>query len=116
MADEIETKPEGASPQNEVEEDAEVNDAIDESQEEKTSQPDASQQQSNSASGTVPMSSLDGANDVMPPQISAAEAEARIPQKKDATLREFLGKMDDYAPIVRYAPVTVRRDRTDNDS
>lgn len=28
-------------------------------------------------------------------------SESRIPQKKDATLREFLGKMDDYAPIVR---------------
>lgn len=27
--------------------------------------------------------------------------EARIPAKKDATLREFLGKMDEYAPIVR---------------
>lgn len=27
--------------------------------------------------------------------------EPRIPAKKDATLREFLGKMDDYAPIVR---------------
>lgn len=26
--------------------------------------------------------------------------EARIPAKKDASLREFLGKMDDYAPIV----------------
>jgi transcription initiation factor TFIID subunit 10 len=26
--------------------------------------------------------------------------EARIPAKKDATLREFLGKMDEYAPIV----------------
>jgi len=30
--------------------------------------------------------------------------ESRIPAKKDATLREFLGKMDDYAPIVRIAP------------
>lgn len=48
---------------------------------------------------------LDGANDVdaatqngiadVPPSL-----EARIPAKKDATLREFLGKMDDYAPIV----------------
>jgi transcription initiation factor TFIID subunit 10 len=28
--------------------------------------------------------------------------EARIPTKKDATLREFLSKMDDYAPIVSY--------------
>jgi transcription initiation factor TFIID subunit 10 len=27
-------------------------------------------------------------------------AEARIPAKKDATLREFLSKMDDCAPIV----------------
>ncbi|KAK5121790.1 hypothetical protein LTR85_004665 [Meristemomyces frigidus] len=26
--------------------------------------------------------------------------EPRIPQKKDASLREFLGKMDDYAPII----------------
>lgn len=30
-----------------------------------------------------------------------AAFEPRIPAKKDATLREFLGKMDDYAPIVR---------------
>jgi len=30
------------------------------------------------------------------------ELEARIPAKKDATLREFLSKMDDYAPIVSY--------------
>lgn len=28
------------------------------------------------------------------------DAEAKISQKKDATLREFLSKMDDYAPIV----------------
>lgn len=31
----------------------------------------------------------------------AAGLEARIPTKKDASLREFLGKMDDFAPIVR---------------
>jgi hypothetical protein len=30
----------------------------------------------------------------------AASAEPRIPAKKDASLREFLNKMDDYAPIV----------------
>jgi hypothetical protein len=29
--------------------------------------------------------------------------EARIPTKKDATLREFLSKMDDCAPIVSYS-------------
>ncbi|KAF2267055.1 transcription initiation factor IID, TAF10 subunit [Lojkania enalia] len=48
---------------------------------------------------------LDGANDVdvatrngiadVPPSL-----EARITAKKDATLREFLGRMDDYAPII----------------
>lgn len=47
---------------------------------------------------------LDGANDDAPVLNGAAEAptvfEQRIPAKKDATLREFLGKMDDYAPIV----------------
>lgn len=48
---------------------------------------------------------LDGANDAGPSApngVTEAEApfEARIPAKKDATLREFLGKMDDYAPIV----------------
>ena len=30
--------------------------------------------------------------------------ESRIPAKKDATLREFLSKMDDHAPIVSYFP------------
>lgn len=29
-----------------------------------------------------------------------AVIEPRIPQKKDASLREFLGKMDDYAPLI----------------
>lgn len=48
---------------------------------------------------------LDGANDVNAPNGNgitdvAPSLEARIPAKKDATLREFLGKMDDYAPIV----------------
>jgi transcription initiation factor TFIID subunit 10 len=52
---------------------------------------------------------LDGANDTEPAAVngmedSAAAFEARIPAKKDATLREFLGKMDEYAPIVRYYP------------
>lgn len=48
---------------------------------------------------------LDGANDAdVPAHNGATETatllESRIPAKKDATLREFLGKMDDYAPIV----------------
>ena len=31
----------------------------------------------------------------------APAAEIRVPTKKDASLREFLGKMDEFAPIVR---------------
>lgn len=49
---------------------------------------------------------LDGTNDAEPAAINGmtdatAAFEARIPAKKDATLREFLNKMDEYAPIVR---------------
>ncbi|KAH9865398.1 hypothetical protein J1614_008981 [Plenodomus biglobosus] len=48
---------------------------------------------------------LDGANDAEPAVVNGvtdetAAFEARIPAKKDATLREFLGKMDEYAPII----------------
>lgn len=48
---------------------------------------------------------LDGANDAETSARNGATEvapalEARIPAKKDTTLREFLGKMDDYAPII----------------
>lgn len=45
---------------------------------------------------------LDGANDDAPNGVPepVTAFEQRIPAKKDATLREFLGKMDEYAPIV----------------
>jgi transcription initiation factor TFIID subunit 10 len=39
-----------------------------------------------------------GVNDLNP------VASAAAPSKKDASLREFLGQMDDYAPIVRALP------------
>ncbi|KAJ9648026.1 hypothetical protein H2199_001803 [Coniosporium tulheliwenetii] len=48
---------------------------------------------------------VDGANDAESHGVNGVDPtipqalEARIPAKKDATLREFLGKMDDYAPI-----------------
>ena len=73
----------------------EINDALDPSIEAEISQdptlPDAM--------------NLDGANDTEPATRNGvaeptASLEARIPAKKDATLREFLGKMDEYAPIV----------------
>ena len=37
--------------------------------------------------------------------MNALEAGAVAPAKKDTSLREFLGQMDDYAPIVSSAPV-----------
>ncbi|KAH8731218.1 transcription initiation factor TFIID 23-30kDa subunit-domain-containing protein [Phaeosphaeriaceae sp. PMI808] len=47
---------------------------------------------------------IDGAADTEPTVNGMPDAaqtlEARIPVKKDATLREFLGKMDEYAPII----------------
>lgn len=51
---------------------------------------------------------LDGANETeAAPQrngVPEPPLEARIPAKKDATLREFLSKMDDCAPIVCCSP------------
>lgn len=56
---------------------------------------------------------LDGAADAEPAvnglTDTAQTFEARIPAKKDATLREFLGKMDEYAPIVRCSVYDQRR-------
>ncbi|CZT24108.1 related to transcription initiation factor TFIID [Ramularia collo-cygni] len=52
---------------------------------------------------------MDGANDASGPAAAPetnglssipAVLEPRIPQKKDTSLREFLGKMDDYAPLI----------------
>lgn len=63
--------------------------------------PNASQEDT-IAEATQPDSmNLDDANDARPEEDEANKpVEAKIPAKKDATLREFLGKMDDYAPIV----------------
>ena len=45
---------------------------------------------------------LDDANDANPDlDAELTGFAARIPMKKDASLREFLGKMDEFAPIVR---------------
>lgn len=35
----------------------------------------------------------------------APEPEPKLPSRKDISLKEFLGKMDDYAPIVSNVPV-----------
>jgi len=48
---------------------------------------------------------MDGNSDMPPHPTQVAHElppviEPRIPQKKDASLREFLGKMDDYVPLI----------------
>lgn len=37
------------------------------------------------------------------PEAIAPAPEPKLPSRKDASLKEFLGKMDDYAPIVCFA-------------
>ena len=54
-----------------------------------------------SSGGTAAAPTATGAGDTVMREEHEAVLEARIPAKKDASLREFLGKMDDYAPIVR---------------
>jgi transcription initiation factor TFIID subunit 10 len=73
---------------------------------------DATQEVDTSAETTQPDSmNIDGANDARPAEEDEVNKpiEARIPAKKDATLREFLGKMDDYAPIVWFSIITTVR-------
>lgn len=64
--------------------------------------PIPSQEVDTSAETTQPDSmNIDSVDDTRPEDDEVNRPiEAKIPAKKDATLREFLGKMDDYAPIV----------------
>jgi transcription initiation factor TFIID subunit 10 len=48
------------------------------------------------------------------PEVPSEEAppaqtvpESRLPTRKDVSLREFLNKMDDYAPIVRFSSCSI---------
>ncbi|TKA61933.1 hypothetical protein B0A49_09886 [Cryomyces minteri] len=64
---------------------------------------DAEMKPSAEESTQTPPANLDGALDTAldHDMVDTAHApEPRTPAKKDASLREFLGKMDDYAPIV----------------
>jgi transcription initiation factor TFIID subunit 10 len=38
--------------------------------------------------------------------------DSRLPTRKDVSLREFLNKMDDYAPIVRSSPLSIEPSNT----
>lgn len=54
-----------------------------------------------SPSNNLPMPPPQSGPEAPPPnQHPQAVLDPRIPQKKDATLREFLGKMDDYTPLI----------------
>lgn len=57
------------------------------------------------ASAPQPMN-IDGANDMVDQDQNEPVIETRLPAKKDVALREFLSKMDDYAPIVRFTPTS----------
>jgi transcription initiation factor TFIID subunit 10 len=64
---------------------------------------------------------LDGAADPEPAAVNgisetAQTFEARIPAKKDATLREFMGKMDEYAPIVGCLVCVCNKHQVDSSS
>jgi transcription initiation factor TFIID subunit 10 len=50
--------------------------------------------------GTQPTGDATSAEATAAPAPPAQEA--RLPTRKDASLKEFLNKMDDYAPIVRW--------------
>jgi transcription initiation factor TFIID subunit 10 len=64
------------------------------------------QQPTQQPSPAAPSAANTGSPIVPPPQNGPeavhpeAVLEPRIPQKKDASLREFLGKMDDYTPLI----------------
>ena len=64
------------------------------------------QQSTQQPSPAAPSGANTGSPIVPPPQNGPeavhpeAVLEPRIPQKKDASLREFLGKMDDYTPLI----------------
>lgn len=58
-----------------------------------------------------PIGGFDGANEPQPTQNGEdpeGGIEAKLPMQKDISLQEFLGKMDEYAPIVRItSPLSV---------
>lgn len=62
-------------------------------------QPPAEEQAPPGASGAEEPTAENNAEEEEVPAPVAAEA--RLPTRKDVSLKDFLGKMDDYAPIVR---------------
>jgi transcription initiation factor TFIID subunit 10 len=65
-------------------------------------QPPAQQASPTTAAAASPIvpPPQNGPSAVHPQEADPAVLEPRIPQKKDTSLREFLGKMDDYTPLI----------------
>jgi hypothetical protein len=66
-------------------------------------QTDSSHTMDNS-SNAKSAANMDGASDEPP---TVPQIETRMPAKKDVALRDFLSKMDEYAPIVSSLPLRV---------
>lgn len=48
-----------------------------------------------------PIAPENGPSDAVPEPIAPGQDLNKLPTRKDVSLREFLNKIDDYAPIVR---------------
>ena len=90
-----------AQPQSQTQpSDADIDSSI---AQEMADQPPAQQASPAAAAGTaspIVPPPQNGPSAVHPQEADPAVLEPRIPQKKDASLREFLGKMDDYTPLI----------------
>jgi len=108
-ADAPPTSPPPASPAADVDTNLEVNDNIDEDNETAPIEPTLPPMDNSKDAPDVTDAAVNvdaKAEENLRPEI----VEPRIPAKKDATLREFLGKMDDYAPIVHsFIPLSQHR-------
>lgn len=86
--------------------------SLPQSQADQTATPSASQQPSQQQlpNGTQPAATADSATATATGAPTPPIPESKLPTRKDASLKEFLNKMDDYAPIVRFLslPLTFR--------
>ena len=51
--------------------------------------------------GEQPQQTQDAPQEEAPEALPPAAGDIKLPTRKDMSLKEFLNKMDDYAPIVR---------------
>jgi transcription initiation factor TFIID subunit 10 len=56
----------------------------------------------------LPPATQDGQQEPEGEEVAPVPVEAKLPTRKDISLKEFLNKMDDYAPIVSTTPFTSR--------